>query len=239
LQKKYKQLIKTLHKFLGIALTTVALLLAMAPKVMAQGNTVFQGQTSELAVVNEAGTTYTWSLFNTAEGVNFATDPENCPPTEAYFVNGISVGASVEVMWLHPGMYFFRVIAVNADGCMNLKVGRIEVLESLPTAFIDDPGDICVGDQAVLVIHFTGNPPWNFILEANDGDQITTTTYTNIGNSPIVLDVSPTQTTTYRVIEVSDTNGVNTTPSNTVTLIVKPKPISSPIYQYEPQAKKK
>jgi hypothetical protein len=212
----------------------VVLLLAMAISAMAQGNTVHQGQSTVLAVVEEPGTTYTWSLFNTADGVNFATDPENCPPNEAYFVNGINVGASVEVMWLQPGDYFFRVVAVNDQGCMNLKVGRMEVIESLPTAFIEDPGEICVGDEAVLVIHFTGTPPWSFILEADDGQQVTTTTYTNVSQTPMVIEVAPTQTTSYRVIEISDPNGVNTTPSNTVVLIVKPKPISSPIYQYEP-----
>lgn len=228
----------TLHKFLGIALTTVALLLAMAPQVMAQGNIVYQGQTTALAVVDEPGTTYTWSLFNSAGGVNFATDPENCPPTQAYFVDAINEGASVEVMWLEPGDYFYRVIAVNADGCMNLKVGRMHVIESMPTAYIEDPGSICVGDSGFLEIHFTGTPPWNFILEAEDADGITTTTYTNVADNPIVIEVAPTQTTNYRVIEISDTNGTNTTPSNTVTLIVYPKPVSSPIYQYDPQAKK-
>lgn len=202
-------------------------LMAMA-SVMAQ-TTVYTGQTSQLSVVSIPGDTYTWELYNDVTGINFVSDPGNCPAAQAQFENGVSSGPSVNVTWLTPGTYFYKVTA-NRGGCsMNLKVGKMTVIPSEePTAVIQQPPPICAGDTAQLVITLTGQAPWSIVLF----NGVSTVTYNDITSSPFVIPVNPTVSTTYQILQVSDANGTNTTPSQPVEVMVKPRPVSSHIYQY-------
>lgn len=192
--------------------------------------TVYVGQNTELSVVNQPDVTYQWELYSDVNSINFVTVPGNCPPTSAFFTGGINTGATVNVTWLVPGIYFFKVTGIIPGCTNNLKVGKIIVLESLPTAVIEQPPPICIGETASLSILLTGTAPWS--IDVSDGT--TTTTYGNILTSPFTLDVSPTVTTSYIATRVSDKNGVNLIPSNTVILVVKPRPVTSPIIQYGP-----
>ena len=108
------------------------LLLALAP-AMAQ-NVVYTGQTTPLAVEQTGFDTYKWELYNDGT-VNFATEPGNCPTTMADFdPAGGNAGASVNVKWIEPGRYFFKVTGYDVAGCAsNLKVGIIEVKVSVNT----------------------------------------------------------------------------------------------------------
>lgn len=198
----------------------------MAP-AMAQV-TVPAGQSSELSVVAIPGDSYTWDLYNDVDGINLASASGNCPAGDAFFSGGVSSGSTVNVTWLQPGTYFYKVTA-SRNGCtMNLKVGKVIVLESLPTAVIAQPQPICVGDTSSLSIQLTGEGPWS--LSLSDGNQIIT--YTDINTSPFVIPVNPSANTNYQVMEVSDVNGTNNVPTAPVLLIVKPRPVSSHIYQY-------
>jgi hypothetical protein len=218
--------------------TILRLLLVIIPVVMglaqarAQGDTVCAGQTSVWAVVDVPGDTYTWELYNDVTGINFATDPGNCPPTEAYFVGGVNTGDSVEVMCLAAGTYFIKVTAT--DSCSgNLKVGMIVVEECYSTAIFLEPGSICSGDTAMLTMEITGIGPWNVTYT----DGITYWTIGDIQASPYTFPLIPTPTVpgTYQYWITSVTNGIgltNDTPSPPVTLIVNLKPVTSPIYRY-------
>lgn len=204
------------------------LLLAMAP-ALAQ-NVVYQGETTPLAVVNVPGETYEWELYNDGT-VNFAVVPGNCPVTSAIFVGG-NVGASINVQWLQPGFYFFKVTARDAANCTNnIKVGMIEVKPALPTAIITPPADICVGQTASLEVTLTGVGPWE--LTYTDGTNFWTET--GINTTTYLLRVSPIVTSQYWIAEVKDVNGTNSVPSDKVTLNVNPKPVSSTIYQHDPK----
>jgi len=101
------------------------LLLALAP---ARAQTVVsQGKITTLAVVQIPGHTYEWELYNDAT-INFATVAGNCPVTSAAFT-GSHLGSNVQVKWLIPGIYFYKVTARDALGCtMNLKIGMIRVI---------------------------------------------------------------------------------------------------------------
>jgi len=213
-----------------LVLAAALLLLAIAP-AMAQTNTVCAGQTSTLSVVEVPGDTYSWELYNDVTGINFAIIDGNCPPEEAFFVGGDNEGASVDITWLIPGTYFFKVTAVR-EGCTdNLKVGIMIVTES-PTANLSlNPTEVCVGSPATLTVAFTGTGPWSFVLEADDGiNAPTTTLYENINDNPYSIEVTPAVNTTYRVIAVTDANCSSMDPSNAVTLTVFPAPDTSPIF---------
>ena len=117
-----------------LALLTV--LAAVAPA--AAQNVVCSGVTSELSVVPVAGDTYVWVLYKDITGVNFATDPGNCPPGDAFFA-GPATGPTVSVTWITPGTYYFKVTAYRNGCTMNLKVGEM-VVDSVPTATLDKIG---------------------------------------------------------------------------------------------------
>ena len=106
---------------LRLLLVAIPVLLALA-SAKAQTYRVFVGQTIELSVLEMPGDTYSWELYNDVTGINFATDPGNCPPTEAQFTGGINTGPIVHVTWLSPGTYFYKVTAQRSGCTMNLKV---------------------------------------------------------------------------------------------------------------------
>ena len=229
---------KTHKHILRLLLLIILAGMTMAP-AMAQTNSVLAGQTTELAVAPVAGDTYVWELYENVNGLNFAVVPGNCPQTSADFV-GSNMGASVFVKWFKTGTYFYKVTAYRDYGTFscsinNLKIGKITVIESLPTAYFMDTSPICKGDTAYLSVMLTGTAPWS--IDVSDG--INTTTYNAITASPFILGVSPTTTTIYTVTRVSDANGVSLNVSNAVTVTVNPKPGSSHIYQYNPTSKKK
>ncbi|MBK7027842.1 MAG: hypothetical protein IPH45_00880 [Bacteroidales bacterium] len=63
-------------------------------------------------------------------------------------------------------------------------------------------------------------------------DGTTSQTYSDITSSPFIIPLNPSVTTSYQVLEVSDANGTNNIPTLPVELMVKPRPVSSHIYQY-------
>ena len=215
------------HIFLHLLLEVIPVMMAVAP-AMAQ-NTVYAGQTSALGVTEVPGDTYAWELYTDNTTLNFATEPGNCPPGDAYFVNG-NTGPSVIVMWLTQGNYYYKVTA-SQNGCtMNLKIGMITVLNDPPTAVIEPALPICAGDSAHLTVTLTGIAPWSFTLT----DGVSSFAFANITSSPaaITVPVIPSGTTTYWITEVTDAHITNTTPFSQVVQVVNPKPVNSKIYRY-------
>jgi len=203
------------------------LLLALAP-AKAQ-NVVFQGETTTLGVINVPGETYSWELYSDGT-VNFVTVPGNCPATSATFVGG-NTGASVNVKWLQPGFYFFKVTAWNVSGCTNnIKIGMIEVKPSLPTAEIlpPVPDFVCIGEQITLQVKLTGLSPWEFTY--TDGTDFWTVK--GVTDPVYNLMIKPIGSAQYWITEVKNASGTNPTPSAKVVVVVNPKPEISKIYQY-------
>ena len=217
------------HIFLRLLLVAIPVLTAMAP-AMAQ-DTVYAGQSRDLSVIEIPGDTYVWELYNDVTGINFAIDPGNCPPGEAYFTSS-STGPTVNAMWLNQGIYFFKVTAYRGGCTMNLKVGKMTVLWAIPTAIIEPPPPICIGDSVHLSIQLTGTGPWSITLTDGTNNFV----FNNITSSPFNFTVPliPLVTTTYWIPEVTDEHVTNTTPSPPVVQVVNPKPVNSHIYQYGP-----
>ncbi|HEY3372283.1 MAG TPA: hypothetical protein VGK10_15615, partial [Prolixibacteraceae bacterium] len=136
------------------------LLLALAP-AMAQ-TVVHKGETTPLTVEQNGYDSYTWELYNDST-VNFATAVGTAVTDgDAQFVGKID-SATVNVLWKEPGTYFFKVRALNASGCtMNLKIGIVKVLNSIPTAIVVADQAVCEGAKIELGVSFTGTAPWSF-----------------------------------------------------------------------------
>lgn len=107
----------------------------MLPMVyaMGQANSVPAGQQTSLGVIPLPGASYAWDLYIDNTAINFATTPGNCPVGNAYFVAG-NTSPTVDVMWVLPGTYYYRVIVTGPDGCQNLKMGEMHVLDCTPPA---------------------------------------------------------------------------------------------------------
>lgn len=223
-------------KHILLWLLAATLLMLGASRASAQGITVFAEQpfTFTVDVQTAQEDNITWEIYDNFMGINMAVVPGNCPiPASAEFVGGDNTGSSIDIIWHVPGTYIVKVRAVNDCPSDNMKFFLITVIEALPVATIQEPGAICEGDNGTLVIDLDGDAPFSIILHDETAD--TYTQYDNILTTPFVITVNPTVTTTYTITQVTDIDGtVNTNPSNTVTLIVNPRPINGQIYQYTP-----
>jgi hypothetical protein len=218
-------------RYLALAVLLL-LLLALAP-AMAQ-NVVYQGQTTQLAVDQKPGDTYEWELYNDST-VNFAQVNGVTSAAYADIVGGNNT-AIINVQWNKPGEYFFKVTA-KSSCTNNLKIGKMKVLPSLPKAELEiNPEEICEGESAELKVIFSGKDPWSMKLQAKDKNGIVVSDYNGISASgnPLKIPVNPKITTEYTVIEVSNMFGVQTIPSNLVTLTVHPLPQKTGIYLKKP-----
>ena len=80
------------------------------------------------------------------------------------------------------------------------------IVDPLPTARIYSDKEICVGETATLYVDLTGAAPW--IVTWTDGT--TSTVKSGITATPFSFDVTPNDTTTYKVLSVEDVNCTNT-----------------------------
>lgn len=212
------------------------LLMLSASRASAQGITVFAEQpfTFTVNVQTAQEDSIKWEIYDNFNGIDLIAIPGNCPiPASAEFVGNDNTGSSVGIVWHVPGTYLVKIRAVNDCPTDNMQVYLVTVLEALPVAVIQEPGMICEGDIGTLVIDLDGDAPFSIILHDETAD--TYTQYDNILTTPFVITVNPTVTTTYTITQVTDMDGtVNTTPSNTVILIVNPRPLNGNIYQYNP-----
>jgi|GEM_PF-920652 len=223
---------KTHKHILRLILLALLAVMTVAP-ARAQMDSVYAGQTTLLSVIDLQGDTYSWDLYHEVSAIDFAATSGNCPDNKAFFAGGISTGPSVSVTWLKPGEYFYKVTAIKAGCTNNLKVGRVTVIEAKPSAILAiNPAEICAGQQANLLVTFTGKAPWRIKLQLNDSDSTTIREYSGISatSNPFIIPVGPLITTGYTVVELADSLSVQNNPSNSVSLAVNPLPRSSRIF---------
>ncbi|NDA63006.1 MAG: fibronectin type III domain-containing protein, partial [Chitinophagia bacterium] len=96
----------------------------------------------------------------------------------------------------------YNLVNVN-DACSG-SVSGVGVINlfTIPTAVLSGTQTINLGQSANLTLALTGSSPW----QINYTDGTSTYSVTGITQSPYVLAVSPTQTSTYSLISVSDAN---------------------------------
>lgn len=197
---------------------------------MAQ-NVVRQGETSTVSIGQQPGDTYMWTLYNDST-VNFAVAPGTVVQPYADFV-GNTNSSTVTILWKEPGIYFFKVNASDITGCTNnLKIGKVKVLQALPTATLEASPVVCAGETISLTVTLTGTAPWEFTYNSWDGTTTQTFTVGNVLTSPSVITLTPGPviTTDYWITSVKDKYGTNTTPGEKATQQINPLPAPSTIY---------
>jgi len=131
--------------------------------------------------------------------------------------------------------YLFSVSPVNSttyslsnlvsQGCTGSVTGTgVVTLQSGPTASISGNQTICIGDSAQVSIQLTGTGPWD--ISWMEGSS--TLTQTGLSNSPWVISVTPSVTTTYKVTSVSVPSCTTGTITGSGQVVVQLAPIPSP-----------
>ena len=102
--------------------------------------------------------------------------------------------------YLTAGTYLVKLVAINNTlGCSDSLIAAVTVIPQ-PTASLVGSGTICEGNSFVINTNLSGTPPFSFVY--NDGTS--NHTVAGITTSTYGLGVSPTITTTYRIIAMND-----------------------------------
>jgi len=120
-----------------------------------------------------------------------------------------------------PGNLQIQIILADPAGNHSVpeiavEPNEVEVYTTLPTAVIAGTPEVCEWESAALTIFLNGRGPWEFDLY--DGDS--TMTYLDVESTTYSFNVTPLQTTTYRVTSVRDRNGVVNSGSGNVEVTV-------------------
>lgn len=138
-------------------------------------------------------------------------------------------GGAINGVAFVPSQNSFTVTGTAANGCQNSAVVNVPIINTpAPTATISGTTTICNGQSALVTVTLIGlSNNISFTILNSVTNQ--TTTYSNNGSSSVtyVLNVNPTQTTTYSLVSVIDnTSGCYGTVSGNCVITVNPVPVA-------------
>ncbi|NCD42013.1 MAG: T9SS type A sorting domain-containing protein [Bacteroidia bacterium] len=120
---------------------------------------------------------------------------------------------------LAAGMAGLTLTATALGGCTDGEAGLTLTIHPLPTAVLTGTTQICSGDSTLLTIDLTGNAPWIVINGADETMEIS--------ESPWSDYVTPTETTEYTLLSVTDFNGCTNSAEGVATITVNSLPVVS------------
>ncbi len=117
----------------------------------------------------------------------------------------------------------YELVSVNDVNCTGTVSGTVTVdVNTQPTAVISGDNTICVGESSDLTIDLTGTPPWS--ITYNDGSS--SVTVDNINTTPLIVQATPAESTTYAITAIEDANCTGTFSGSTV-ITVNPQPTAT------------
>lgn len=136
-------------------------------------------------------------------------------------------------------VYYISAIVGNDDGtgivditdpCLDVAAGTPVVFFELPTGDLTADASICNGEDATLSIALSGDAPWNITI---DDDMGGSTDYPGINMNPFTVTVSPTETTVYTLMSVSDDSGCPGMAMGSATITVNDAPtLTVPMFTF-------
>jgi len=174
------------------SLTLTVNVIPVAPPVTFTPNTYCAGDaiTPPQITTPNGGSTYTWySDAGLTTVLTTGTTPTNIQ------LGFSSASANSTTVF----------VTETNGGCASPSTTVTLTVNALPTAAVTGSTTICNGQSTDLTFNFTGTGPWNF--QYSDG--VVTTPGVSPTNS-ITISVSPSATTTYTVVSVTDTNCAGT-----------------------------
>ena len=145
-----------------------------------------------------------------------------------YLVNGTATNVTLDAAGTISGTPLsvtpsstttYTLVDVTDANCPNPVSGSITItVNPLPTATMSGSTSICIGQSTPLDFNFTGTGPYNINYDID-----ITPTSAVLSNNIDSIVVSPTSTTTYTLIDVTDANCTNSA-NGTVVVTVNPLP---------------
>lgn len=180
--------------------------------VMSGTTTICNGETTQISIALTGASP--WNIGYSVNGVPVSISGNTANPLL------INVSPSVSTTYLLTSL-------VDANGCAavpltDLSGGATVTVNSRPTAVIAGGGTVCNGGNVALNISLTGSGNWNIYLAAN-GIPLPVI---NTSSGSYNLNVSPSSTTTYTVIGLTDGNctALPIDLSGSATVTVNPRP---------------
>ncbi|MEZ4925372.1 MAG: proprotein convertase P-domain-containing protein [Saprospiraceae bacterium] len=194
--------------------------------------TTFAGtmDTTPLILCADAMATAIWNsdgVSDADDGISFVLHDSSADSLGTVFATN-----NQPVFSFGPGLqtgitYYISAIAGNdlagnidlGDPCLSISPGTPVQWQALPQSVISGDATICNGSSTVLTINSTGQFPLN--LDYNDGSGLPAQLTIN-DPLPITISVSPTTTSTYSLIGVSESGipGCSATLNSSVTIVV-------------------
>ncbi|MGO4822579.1 MULTISPECIES: LamG-like jellyroll fold domain-containing protein [unclassified Flavobacterium] len=158
---------------------------------------------------------YKWQL-STNNGISYS----DLVGQSGVVASGTQVSLNLTNVTAGMNNYKYKILFSNEANICGAEDFATLTVNPLPTATISGSTTICEGVSTPLTLNFTGKGPWNLSATIN-GDPVV------INNlpSPITFNQSPTVTTEYKLVSVTDANGcmqTDLTSSATVTVVQIP-----------------
>ncbi|WP_247237021.1 T9SS type A sorting domain-containing protein [Telluribacter sp. SYSU D00476] len=112
------------------------------------------------------------------------------------------------------GTYSFYVTQTGSNRCESPKEEIRVRIKPLPSATISGDKAVSLGQSAEILVNFTGDGPWNYVLSNGLSGRTT--------QNPLRIQVSPQRTTTYLVTEVSNECGKGTPNGSAMVTVLIP-----------------
>lgn len=173
--------------------TVNSLLYTRLPVINLSATSAYPAETLTASVMPMAGASYLWTIQNGT-------------------ILGSSTGSSISFRTGCPNQTTLKVRTTTGDGRSFSGFGAVQITP--PTARVSGAARINAGQSATINLQLTGVGPW--AVTWSDGVQLTYATVS------ATRTVSPTSTTTYRVLGVRDANGCAGTATGSATITVCP-----------------
>ena len=181
----------------------ILLALSALASAMAQGGMVVsEGETKAYQVVNHAGSTYFWVIYNEP---TFSSAVLN---SEALIVSGENASALI-INWLKPGTYYPTVVETDQTGCTNTKAIAIRVTEGnipYPIVRISNP-TVLIGNSKYIVSNSCQTITLDASASSGNGLTYHWEPSRNLDNPNSSTPIFAPGTTTNYVLTVTDLNG--------------------------------
>lgn len=176
-------------------------------------DTVCAGTTGKnYYVTATTGSTYNWTINGGVQATGTNTNS---------ITIDFNTSDGIDTIWVQE---------TDSSGCKADAVALAIVRMPLPTAIITGDNSLCYNDSTQLSVALTGTFPLSLTYTAGAGNIVVN----NIMTSPYQFSsgVLSAGSHSYNLVSVTDrlTCAANPAPSSSATVIVFPKPVTSPIY---------
>jgi len=174
---------------------------APAPNV-ASSQSVCQGTTISLGGSSISGYTYSWT--SKPSGFTSTSSNPSVTPTSS--------------------TTYILSATITATGCSIADSIKITVIPTPVASLYGGGGDtICSGSSGALKVSLTGTDPWRIVFSNGSGND----TIRGITSTPYKFYVSPTTTSTYTLVQMTNANGCVATISGSAVMKVLPAPAAN------------